>query len=165
MLKIILLGSANVGKTSLLHQYVNMRFVNAYKATIGSDFVVKETMIDDSRVAMQIWDTAGQERFQSLSSAFYRGSDCCVLVFDVTDKSSFESLTKWRDEFLAQAQPKDPELFPFIVMGNKVRRASSAVPPPLLPNECLLVERRLPPPLRPIAAAGCRCRCCPLRSC
>ena len=85
-----------------------MKFLNTYKATIGSDFVVKETMIDDTRVAMQvpspppcesrqagrsaecccrqIWDTAGQERFQSLGTAFFRGADCCVLVFDTTDR-------------------------------------------------------------------------------
>jgi Ras-related protein Rab-7A len=51
---------------------------------------------------MQIWDTAGQERFQSLGVAFYRGADCCVLVFDVTVPKTFETLDSWRDEFLIQ---------------------------------------------------------------
>lgn len=50
----------------------------------------------------QIWDTAGQERFQSLGVAFYRGADCCVIVFDVTAPASFKSLDSWRDEFLIQ---------------------------------------------------------------
>jgi Ras-related protein Rab-7A len=50
----------------------------------------------------QIWDTAGQERFQSLGSAFYRGADCCVLVFDVNNGKSFDDLDNWRDEFLIQ---------------------------------------------------------------
>lgn len=67
-----------------------------------------------------MWDTAGQERFQSLGVAFYRGADCCVLVYDVTSLNSFETLDSWRDEFLIQASPKDPENFPFIVLGNKV---------------------------------------------
>jgi len=68
----------------------------------------------------QIWDTAGQERFQSLGVAFYRGADCCVLVFDVNNVKSFETLDSWRDEFLIQASPRDPDHFPFVVLGNKV---------------------------------------------
>ena len=71
-------------------------------------------------VFSQIWDTAGQERFQSLGVAFYRGADCCVLVFDVTNANSFKTLDSWRDEFLIQASPRDPENFPFVVLGNKI---------------------------------------------
>ena len=56
-------------------------------------------------VAVQIWDTAGQERFQSLGTAFFRGADCCVLVFDTTDRASFEAMSKWREEFLSQVMP------------------------------------------------------------
>jgi Ras-related protein Rab-7A len=61
----------------------------------------------------------GQERFQSLGVAFYRGADCCVLVYDVNNEKSFQNLENWREEFLAQASPSDPENFPFIVLGNK----------------------------------------------
>ncbi len=68
----------------------------------------------------QLWDTAGQERFQSLGVAFYRGADCCVLVYDVNSLKSFETLDSWRDEFLIQASPHDPENFPFVVLGNKI---------------------------------------------
>jgi Ras-related protein Rab-7A len=67
-----------------------------------------------------LWDTAGQERFQSLGVAFYRGADCCVLVYDVNSSKSFETLDSWRDEFLIQASPRDPENFPFVVLGNKI---------------------------------------------
>lgn len=76
---------------------------------------------------MQIWDTAGQERFQSLGVAFYRGADCCVLVFDVTAPNTFKSLDAWRDEFLIQASPRDPESFPFVVIGNKIDLDNRAV--------------------------------------
>uniref|UniRef100_A0A2K6ETA6 Ras-related protein Rab-7a n=1 Tax=Propithecus coquereli TaxID=379532 RepID=A0A2K6ETA6_PROCO len=62
----------------------------------------------------------GQERFQSLGVAFYRGADCCVLVFDVTAPNTFKTLDSWRDEFLIQASPRDPENFPFVVLGNKI---------------------------------------------
>jgi|EP01043_Picozoa_sp_COSAG02_P003049 Ras-related protein Rab-7A len=69
--------------------------------------------------AAQIWDTAGQERFQSLGVAFYRGADACVLVYDLTNLKSFDNCESWRDEFLIQAGPRDPENFPFVVLGNK----------------------------------------------
>uniref|UniRef100_A0A4W6FD65 RAB7a, member RAS oncogene family n=2 Tax=Lates calcarifer TaxID=8187 RepID=A0A4W6FD65_LATCA len=120
LLKVIILGDSGVGKTSLMNQYVNKKFSNQYKATIGADFLTKEVMVDDRLVTMQIWDTAGQERFQSLGVAFYRGADCCVLVFDVTAPNTFKTLDSWRDEFLIQASPRDPENFPFVVLGNKI---------------------------------------------
>ncbi|KAG7326312.1 hypothetical protein KOW79_009713 [Hemibagrus wyckioides] len=77
-------------------------------------------MVEDRLVTLQIWDTAGQERFQSLGVAFYRGADCCVLVFDVTAQTTFRTLDSWRDEFLIQASPRDPDNFPFLVLGNKI---------------------------------------------
>lgn len=120
MLKVIILGDSGVGKTSLMNQFVNQKFSNQYKATIGADFLAKEVEVDGQAVNLQIWDTAGQERFQSLGVAFYRGADCCVLVYDVTNQKSFDSLDSWRDEFLIQASPRDPDSFPFVVLGNKV---------------------------------------------
>mmetsp|Transcript_76498 Transcript_76498/g.93948 ORF Transcript_76498/g.93948 Transcript_76498/m.93948 type:complete len:152 (-) Transcript_76498:163-618(-) len=68
---------------------------------------------------MQIWDTAGQERFQSLGVAFYRGADSCILCYDITDSKSFDSLDLWMEEFTAQAAPRNPKEFPFVVLGNK----------------------------------------------
>lgn len=64
--------------------------------------------------------------------AFYRGADCCVLVFDVTNTNSFKTLDSWRDEFLIQASPRDPENFPFVVLGNKVDLENRAVSPQLV---------------------------------
>jgi len=119
LLKVIILGDSGVGKTSLMNQYVNKKFTNQYKATIGADFLTKEVTIDDKLVTLQIWDTAGQERFQSLGVAFYRGADCCVLVYDLTAAKTFESMENWREDFLAQASPRDPDNFPFVVIGNK----------------------------------------------
>ena len=102
-----------------MQQFVNKKFTNQYKATIGADFLTKEVMIDDKLVTMQIWDTAGQERFQSLGMAFYRGADACVLVYDIADSKTFAGLKPWKDEFLIQAAPNDPDNFPFMVLGNK----------------------------------------------
>lgn len=120
LFKIIILGDASVGKTSLMNQYVNNRYTQQYRATVGADFMAKEIAIDDRFVTLQIWDTAGQERFQSLGGAFYRGADCCVLVYDITNPKSFESLDSWKEEFIMQGNPKNPEEFPFVLLGNKV---------------------------------------------
>lgn len=130
--------ACSVGKTSLMNQYVNRRFSSQYKATIGADFLSKEVAVGDRLVTMQIWDTAGQERFQSLGVAFYRGADCCVLVYDVTAPNTFKALDSWRDEFLIQASPRDPEHFPFVVIGNKLDLENRAVRSPFLFSSLIL---------------------------
>ncbi|CBH14575.1 small GTPase, putative [Trypanosoma equiperdum] len=114
LLKIIILGDSGVGKTALVHQYVNKNFDNRYKATIGADFLTRDVEIDGKLVTLQIWDTAGQERFQSLGSAFYRGADACVLVFDLTDSESFSHINSWLEEFRAQAGQRE-----CVLIGNK----------------------------------------------
>lgn len=118
-LKLIVIGNSGVGKSSFMNRYVNHRFMNLYRATVGTDFLSKRETIDGVKVTLQIWDTAGTERFQSLGTPLYRGAHCCMLVFDVTSRTTFSSLEQWRKEFLIQGEPKDPEHFPFIVLGNK----------------------------------------------
>merc|ERR1712086_666808 len=148
LLKIIILGDSSVGKTSLMNQFVHRKFVSQYKATIGADFLTKEIMVDERVVTMQIWDTAGQERFQSLGVAFYRGADCCVLVFDVNRQITFETLDHWKDEFLIQASPSDPDNFPFVVLGNQVDRNERQV---IMNHTAHLQQQQLAP------AGECRC--------
>ncbi|CAA6657586.1 unnamed protein product [Spirodela intermedia] len=126
LLKVIILGDSGVGKTSLMNQYVHKKFSNQYKATIGADFLTKEVQFEDRIFTLQIWDTARQERFQSLGVAFYRGADCCVLVYDVNNMKSFDNLNNWRDQFLIQAIPSDPDNFPFVVLVTKLIKKSRA---------------------------------------
>jgi len=118
LLKIIILGDSGVGKTALLHQYVHQSFVEEHKATIGADFVTKEIIIEDKNVTLQIWDTAGQERFQSLGTAFYRGADACIIVYDITKAQSFQNVDTWRTNFIEQASV-DKQNFPFLLCGSK----------------------------------------------
>lgn len=115
--KLILLGNQAVGKTSLLEQYVNNSYSVAYKATLAANFLTKKVRIAEGNYLLQIWDTAGQEAFQSLGHSFYRGSDACVLVFDLTSTKTFESLPHWREEFLFQLG--NEQKIPFLVIGNK----------------------------------------------
>ncbi|RKP25872.1 P-loop containing nucleoside triphosphate hydrolase protein, partial [Syncephalis pseudoplumigaleata] len=96
-------------------------FIGSYKATIGVDFVTKEIAHPDGQsTTLQIWDTAGQERFAGLGTAYYRGADACLLVYDVSNYLTFEHLDRWRRDFLAKAAPPDPDTFPFVVVGNKI---------------------------------------------
>ena len=121
-------------------QFVSHKFSNQYKATIGADFLTKEIQIDDRLVTMQvrssaramanifpraqIWDTAGQERFQSLGVAFYRGADCCVLVYDVTSANTFKSLDTWRSDFLTVSATRNARFDPsFGILSSKLLRA------------------------------------------
>ena len=71
-------------------------------------------------VTLQIWDTAGQERYQSLGRAFYRGAEACILVYDITNRQSFDNLQTWKSEFFEKSMPKDPNNVPVFVLGNKI---------------------------------------------
>ena len=127
LFKIVLLGDSSVGKTSLLKRFVDDRFSNSHKSTLGADFRLHEIEIDGRTIRLQLWDTAGQERFNSLGSALYRGADACILTYDVTSPSSFKNLDHWRDEFLIRTNPDDVEGFPFVVVGNKADRVDRAI--------------------------------------
>ena len=118
-LKIILVGDAKVGKTSLMNQFVNQKFSSMYKYTLGADFRTKDISIDDKNIPMQIWDITGNEQYKSFGVPYYRGADCCVFCYDVNDPKTFESFNSRREEFLAEASPTNPDQFPFVVIGNK----------------------------------------------
>ncbi|CDZ97608.1 ras-domain-containing protein [Phaffia rhodozyma] len=127
--KVVLIGDSGVGKTSLRNQYLSQKFSTAYKATIGCDFVTQQIPVsEDMTVNLAIWDTAGQERFASLSSAFFRGSDAAILVYDVTKPETLVSLKKWFYEFVDRCPVRtleDRRRFCFVVVGNKSDRLSS----------------------------------------
>ena len=76
----------------------------------------KIRLADGTEVNLQLWDTAGQERFQSLCTSFYRGADCCVIVYDVSSEDSYQNLSKWRNNF---SNATSVEGVPFVILGNK----------------------------------------------
>ncbi len=101
--------------------FENAKFTESFKPTIGADFSNKEIRTQNGRlVTLQIWDTAGQERYQSLGTAFYRGADCCLLVYDLTNSASFENILKWKANFLQKSMVTQPDTFPFLVVANKL---------------------------------------------
>ncbi|XP_072504129.1 ras-related protein Rab-7b [Notamacropus eugenii] len=118
-LKLIIIGALGVGKTSLLNQYVHKTFYEDYQTTLGASILSKIIMVDNTTLKLQIWDTGGQERFRSMVSTFYKGSDGCILAFDVTDRDSFHALDTWRGDILQKTVPTE-QVFPMVVLGNKI---------------------------------------------
>lgn len=155
--KLVVLGSSGVGKTSLRGQYLSGRFSTGYRATIGADFIAK-TLPHPTRhgehVSLQIWDTAGQERFSRLSSAFYRGADAVILMFDVNRPDTLTSLIKWWSEFRERAPLPDEEMDDYccVVVGNKVDLVDSDSVSPVSEAEAshfieqLVPRLAVPPP-------------------
>eukprot|EP00026_Physarum_polycephalum_P016436 Phypoly_transcript_17339.p1 GENE.Phypoly_transcript_17339~~Phypoly_transcript_17339.p1 ORF type:complete len:211 (+),score=27.72 Phypoly_transcript_17339:102-734(+) len=119
LFKIILLGDSGTGKTSLMGRFVNNKFSQQYRATIGADFLTKDIVVGDIVATLQIWDTAGGDRFQTLGTHFYRGTDACMLVYDVHLKKTFENLESWRTQFIEMSHCQNSESFPFVCVGNK----------------------------------------------
>lgn len=97
-------------------------------------------------LSLQIWDTGGQERFRSMVSTFYKGSDGCILAFDVTDLESFEALDTWRGDVLAKTIPVEPS-YPMVVLGNKIDLADRQVLSILLVTEHCVSTYYVPGPM------------------
>ena len=109
----------------MIQMFENSRYTEHYKPTIGADLTAKIITVDDIKVQLSIWDTAGQERFKSMGTNFYRGADCCLIVYDLTDKETWNNVADWKETFLLKTMEKSPDTFPFIIVGNKVDVADS----------------------------------------
>ena len=103
----------------MLNQFVKNSFTQNYKATVGVDILSRQIKIEDKSVQLILWDTAGQERTKTFTANFYHDTEGCILVFDLTNKLSFEEVDFWRKEFLNKLQPPEGDDYPFIVIGNK----------------------------------------------
>ena len=94
--KLVLLGDASVGKTSLVGRFVTHQFNEAVETTVGAAFSTQSVVTDEGKtIKFEIWDTAGQERFKSLAPMYYRNASCAVVVFDLTSESSFSRAKDW----------------------------------------------------------------------
>jgi len=113
--KIVLLGDQSVGKTSLITRFMYDTFDNTYQATIGIDFLSKTMYLEDRTVRLQLWDTAGQERFRSLIPSYIRDSSVAIVVFDITNRNSFLSTTKWIEDVRSE---RGTDVI-IVLVGNK----------------------------------------------
>jgi len=115
MFKILIIGNSSVGKTSFLFRYADDSFTSAFVSTVGIDFKVKTVFRNGKRVKLQIWDTAGQERYRTITTAYYRGSLGFILMYDVTNEESFNSVQDW----VTQIQQYSWDHAQVILVGNK----------------------------------------------
>lgn len=114
-IKLLMIGDSGVGKTCLLLRYANDSFSPTFITTIGIDFKIKTITLDDKVIKLQIWDTAGQERFRTITTSYFRGAQGILLVYDVTDRGSFENVSNWVGQIKSHAENNISK----VLIGNK----------------------------------------------
>ncbi len=118
--KVIVLGDGAVGKTSIVHRYVTDKFQKRYTATIGVDILNKAVKITqgvtDYEVNLNLWDIGGQDSFKLVRGKFYKQAIAALLIFDITNKKSFDNLEAWIKEAIDNVEQK----IPFVLIGNKI---------------------------------------------
>ena len=97
-LKFIIIGEQGAGKTSIVSRFVNGGFINEYQMTIGVDYLSCDLELDEKLYSLRLWDTAGSERFRSVNQSYYRNAICALIVYDITDQKSFDSISKWIED-------------------------------------------------------------------
>ena len=113
--KLLMLGDASVGKTSLTHRYITGVFVDSPRLTIGVDFFSKKVRLDHGKkVKLQIWDFGGEERFRFLLPTYSKGSNAALFLYDITSHSSLESLPVW-----IEIVRKNAGNIPILLIGSK----------------------------------------------
>ena len=107
-LKIVLIGESGVGKTSIISQFIDQIFQNDQQSTIGGTFSTKTIKCGNGKILkLEIWDTAGQERYRSVTKMFYKDANAAILVYDITNKFSFEELQKYWIEQVKESSPRN----------------------------------------------------------
>ena len=114
--KAIIVGNSGVGKTSIISRYLN-KYNPKEKTTIGASFTNKLEEINNNKILFEIWDTAGQEKFRSINSIFYQDAYICLLVYDITDKKSFDDIKDYWYDSVRENSTKD---IIFHIVGNKI---------------------------------------------
>ncbi|KAJ3239728.1 hypothetical protein HDU81_005444 [Chytriomyces hyalinus] len=114
--KLVLLGEAAVGKSSLVLRFVNNEFQENKEPTIGAAFLTQKCRLEDKIIKFEIWDTAGQERFASLAPMYYRNAQAAVVAYDITKQASLEKAKSWVKELQRQANPN----IIIALVGNKL---------------------------------------------
>jgi len=123
LFKLLLIGDSGVGKSCILLRFADDTYTDSYISTIGVDFKIRTIELDGKTVKLQIWDTAGQERFRTITSSYYRGAHGIIVVYDVTDQTSFNNVKNWLNEIERYANENVNKL----LVGNKSDMISKKV--------------------------------------
>ena len=124
--KVLIIGDACVGKTSLLLRHVEGRFIEEVTGTIGVDYRANTYVRDNQRYDLQIWDTAGQDRFKNVTRAYYRDANAALLVFDLTNETTLDNIKTWYQQLTDHVDKSD---IVTILVGNKCDLKSKVMPP------------------------------------
>lgn len=127
-LKVVVLGDASVGKTSVINRYCNDHFSTDTLATIGAGFFTHQVATPTGDVTLMVWDTAGEERFRSVTPSLLRGASGLVLVYDMQNRESFNSLYTYLGMFLDVVNVTMMPVKPVLLLGNKADLGPSVVP-------------------------------------
>jgi len=115
--KVVIMGNSGVGKSNLMIKYVMNEFDERSTATIGVEFMSKSETIEGRNVKLHIWDTAGQERFRAVSRSVYQGAHAIILVYDITDRKSFNDVYTWLQEIASHSGQNHVLI---VLVGNKL---------------------------------------------
>ena len=115
--KILVLGDPSVGKSCFLIRYTEDTFQDVYLSTIGMDCKYKDVILEeDKSIRLQIWDTAGQDRFRSITKNLYKGAAGIMLIYDITNRNTFDNVKKWVNSIKEEVTSK----VVIILVGNKI---------------------------------------------
>ena len=115
-IKIMVLGNSAVGKTSFILKYTENTFQEVHLSTMGIDYKEKHIIIEGKKYRLSVYDTTGQERYKSLAFSLIKNTDGIILIYDVTNESSFKAVPDW----IQSAREKKGENYPMIILGNKI---------------------------------------------
>ena len=113
--KVVIVGDSSVGKTNLVKRFINNTFLKDSKATVGVEFMSKTFIVNKKVFKVELWDTAGQERYKAITAAYYKGAKGALIVYDVTNKISYDNVNKWCNELSV----KGSKNISIIMIGNK----------------------------------------------
>ncbi len=116
--KILVIGDSGIGKSNLISQFIDNKFMEFTKTTVGLDFKMKHVRFSDVVIRVQLWDTAGQEQFKAINKSYYRESSGIIIAFDITRRSTFDSILQWIEELKSNLDVDISEV-EIMIIGNK----------------------------------------------